>query len=124
MSDRKYTPGGSNLVDGNFERDYTIASQAGRLYMAERGNWIGGRGRLMGSRLHELEKTDDETPAEAERMIAEAFEPLTSTGKMTNLEVSSDFVPGREDALANDVDWTDTTQGDSLGHERESGRQG
>lgn len=124
MRDRKYTPGGTDQTSGNYEDDYSIASRAGRLYMMERGNWPAARGRTDGSRLHTLKKTDENVAAEAERMIKEAFEPLISTGEMGDIEVSSDYIPGREDALGNTVVWTDNTSGDSLIHERTSGRQG
>lgn len=122
--DRKYTPGGSDHADGNYEVDHTIASRAGRLYMMERGKWIGGRGRVLGSRLHEIQKADEDTPAEARRMIEEAFEPLLSSGEMTDLSVASESIVGREDALGNTVIWTDTTMGDSVARERTSGRKG
>lgn len=123
MRDRKYTPGGSDHVDGNYEDDHSIASRAGRLFMMERGKWIGGRGRKIGSRLHALKKADEHTTAEARLMIAEAFEPLTATGEMGAIEVTPEFVPGRDDVLGNTVTWTDNTQGDSMIHERSDGRQ-
>lgn len=122
--DRKYIPGGSSQVDGNYETDHSIGSRAARLYMMRRGQWPGGRGRQVGSRLHDMEKIDDNAPAEAARMITEAFEPLTSSGEMSGLEVSPDFIAGRDDVLTSDVTWTDNTSGDSLTHERAGGRQG
>ncbi len=125
MRDRKYTPGGSDHDDtGSYEDDHSIASRAGRLFMMERGNWIGGRGRQIGSRLHTLKKIDEQSPAEVQRMVAEAFEPLTSTGEMGALEVSSELIPGSDNALGDSVTWTDHTQADSVSHERSSGRQG
>ncbi len=122
--DRKYTPGGTDHTDGNYENDYSIASRAGRLYCMERGNWPAARGRTDGSRLHTLTKADEDTPAEAERMIREAFEPLLATGEMGALEVNPEIVPGRDDALANSVGWTDNTSGDTITHERAPSRQG
>ena len=122
--DRKYTPGGTDQVNGNYEDDYTIGSRAARLYMAERGRWPAARGRVFGSRLHELKKGDEETPAQAQRMITEAFEPLLSSGEMGALEVSSEYIVGRDDALGNVVTWVDNTSSDGSSHERESGRQG
>ena len=123
-NDRKYTPGGTDQTDGNYEDDHSIASRAGRLDMMEKGKWVGGRGRNDGSRLHTLTKDDGTAHAEAERMIVEAWEPLTSTGEMGAIEVSPEFVPGREDVLGDEVVFTDNTQGDSLTHELADGRQG
>lgn len=124
MRDRKYTPGGTDHTDGNYEEDHSIASRAARLYMAERGRWAAARGRRVGTRLHELEKIDEHTAAEAERMIREGFEPLLTSGEMGALEVSAEYIPNRDDALGNTVVWTDNTSGDSITHERSPGRQG
>ncbi len=123
-TDRKYTPGGTEQTAGNYEDDNTIASRAGRLYMLEEGNWPAARGRTDGSRLHTLEKDDGTAHAEAERMIVEAWEPLTESGEMGAIEVTPEFIAGRDDVLGNTVVWTDNTQSDSLGHERAAGRQG
>lgn len=122
--DRKYTPHGTDQTDGDYEADHSIASRAARLYCAERGRWIGGRGRKIGSRIHELKKDDGSAHAEARLMIIEAFEPLTASGEMGAIEVTPEHVPGRDDVLGNTVTWTDNTSGDSLTHERSSGRQG
>ena len=124
--DRKYIPGGTDHEDdGNYDEDHSIASRAGRLYMMERGRWPAARGLIKrGSRIHELKKIDEHTVALAQRYTEQAFEPLTSTGEMGAVEVNAEFIPGREDALGNTVVWTDNTQGDSLTHERSSGRQG
>jgi hypothetical protein len=92
-TDRKYTQGGANAVNGNYETDDGIGSRALRLICAKKGKWPGGRGRVIGGEFHNLEKMDDDTVN----------------------ELPAD--PNIDGALTFNADFTDRTTGDSIKHE-------
>jgi len=115
-TDRKYTQGGANTVDGNYETDDGIGSRGLRLICAKRGKWPGGRGRVIGGEFHNLEKMDEETVNELPGMVDDALEPLTVTGEATDVEVTSEADPNIDGALSFDADFTDRTTGDNIKH--------
>lgn len=115
-TDRLYTHSGTNAVSGNYETDDTIGSRALRLIAAKRGRWPGGRGRLLGSRFHELLKLDEETKNEVPNMVAEAWEPLTSRGELSDIDVTTELSEDITGALSFEANFTDRTTGDSLKH--------
>ena len=113
-TDRKYTQGGATMVDGNYEKDKTIGSRALRLQCAKRGKWPGGRGRIIGSRLADLEKLDEESENEIPGMVEEAWEPLTATGEMTDINVTSEVLDNPPGAVEFNADFTDRTTGANI----------
>jgi hypothetical protein len=115
-TDRLYTHSGTDAVNGNYETDDTIGSRALRLVAAKRGQWPGGRGRLMGSRFGELLKLEPETENEVPNMVAEAWEPLVSRGEMSDIQVSTEVDMDRTGVLGFEANFTDRTTGDSLSH--------
>jgi phage gp46-like protein len=120
--DKLYSPGGADAVDGNYARDLTIASRAGRLYQAKRGFWPGGRGRIIGNDLFNLKKFDEQTPADVARMVDAAWEPLTASGEMSDIVVHPEALA--EGVLGNEIDFTDRTIGDTISRTLPTGRKG
>lgn len=119
--DKLYAHRGADTVAGNYEADYSAGSRALRLTSAKRGRWIGGRGRVIGSELNNLEKMDDETIAEAPGMIETALAPLTEIGEISDIEITSAPVGAREGTLGNYVEYNDNTSHDGGKHELSGG---
>jgi hypothetical protein len=111
--DTVYTPGGTDAVSGNYERAEGQGYRFLRAVVARRGRWLGGRGRVFGSRVFTIKKIDENTNGAAPQMIAEAGEFLTRTGEIVIHETQVIPHPGREDALDLETDFTDQTTGDS-----------
>lgn len=112
-TDTVYTQGGTNAVDGNYERSEGQGYRFLRAIVARRGRWIGGRGRQFGSRLFTIMKIDETFQGTAPQYITEAGEFLTRTGEIVIHGTTVTQHESRPDAAELDTDFTDQTTGDS-----------
>jgi hypothetical protein len=113
--DDKYTHGGTDDVDGEYEETNSVAARVGRLITMERGNWPGSGGVTMGSELYTLIHDTPENRAAIPGMIETALEPLSAAGEIDNIVTS--VVDIRDGAIGFVVTYTDKTTGDSSSHE-------